>query len=101
MKCYQDLNKECKPRKCNENCFIKDKRKDILNVFKTNNPLDRQTRVNEIALEIYQELSDEILDNVIDLVYEKTKMYPNIRAISIIRDRIKGVKEIWTRKSLN
>jgi len=94
MKCYIDLSVECKPRKCNKNCFIKDKQKGILKVFKSNNPYDRQNRVNEIALDIFQELQDEILDNVIEFVYEKTKSYPNIEAIRIMRDRIKGVKEI-------
>ena len=94
MKCYKDLRKDCIPRKCNENCFIKDKQKGILKVFKSDNPYNRQNRINEIALEIFQELQDEILDNVIDVVYEHTKSYPNIEAIRIMRNRIKGVKEI-------
>jgi len=94
MRCYKDLSVECEPRKCNKNCYIKDKRKGILKVFKSDNPYNRQNRVNEIALEIYQELSDEILNNVVELVYEKTKSYPNMEAIRIIRDRIKGVKEL-------
>lgn len=94
MKCYKDLNVDCKPRKCNLNCFIKDKRKGILKVFKSDNPYDRQNRVNEIALDIFQELQDEILDNVIEFVYDKTKSYPSMITIKIMRDRIKGVKEI-------
>jgi len=94
MKCYKDLSVECKPRKCNQNCFIKDKRKGILKVFKSDNPYDRQNRVNEMVLEMFQDLQDEILDNVIELVYEKTKSYPNIDAIRIMRNIIKGVKEI-------
>jgi len=94
MKCYKELWRECKPRKCNQNCFIKDKQKGILKVFKSDNPCGRQNRVNEIALEIFQDLQDEILDNIIELVYEKTKSYPNIDAIRIMRNIIKGVKEI-------
>lgn len=94
MKCYKDLRVECNPRKCNKNCYIKDKMKGIIDVFKSDNPYDRQKRVNEIALDIFQELQDEILNEVIELVYEKTKSYPNMRAIQIMRNRIRGLKEI-------
>ena len=94
MKCYKDLSRDCNPRKCNQNCFIKDKQKGILKVFNSDNPYNRQNRVNEIALEIFQDLQDEILNNVVELVYEKTKSYPNMHAIRIMRNIIKGVKEI-------
>lgn len=94
MKCYKDLNNECNPRKCDKNCYIKDKRKGIIDIFNSNNPYDRQVRVNEIALEIFQELQDEILNIVIDTVYEETKLYPNIIAIKIMRNIIRGIKEI-------
>lgn len=94
MKCYQDLSVECNPRKCNKNCYIKDKMKGIIGVFKSNNPYDRQKRVNEIALDIFQELQDETLDNVIEFVYGETKSYPNMKAIRIMRNRIRGIKEI-------
>jgi hypothetical protein len=94
MKCFQDLKSECNPRKCSKECYIKDKMKNVLKIFNSDNPHDRQIEVNNIALDTFQLLADELLDEVIELTYNKTKRYPSIEAINIIRNRIKGIKEI-------
>ena len=94
MKCFKDLKRECNPRKCNQVCYIKDKNNDLLHFFNSNKIGERQKQVNNLALDIYQELSHEILDNVVEMVYKKTKMYPNVEVINIIRERIKGINSI-------
>lgn len=94
MKCFKDLKRECNPRKCDKICYIKDKYKGVDGVFESDNAHDRQIEVNCIALDIFQELCNSILDEVVFYVYDETKMYPNIIAISEIRERIQGINSL-------
>jgi hypothetical protein len=94
MKCFKHLERKCNPRKCNEICYIKDKYKGVLDVFHTSDPYNRQIEVNNIALTRFQQLADELLDQVVEMVYNETKMYPSIKAINIIRNRIKGIDSL-------
>jgi len=94
MKCFKNLERECNPRKCNEVCYIKDKYKGVLDVFHTSDPYNRQIEVNNYALKCFQELADALLDEIVENTYNKYKMYPNIKAINIIRNRIKGIDDL-------
>ena len=92
-KCFK-YDKVCNPRKCNQVCYIKDKKNNVLDIFNSNVLGERQKEVNIMAIDYFQELSNSLLDEVVEYVYNKTKMYPNIEAIRIIRKRIGMINEI-------
>lgn len=94
MKCYKDLKRECNVRYCKDTCYIKDKQKNLVNVFNSDNPNDRQKQVNNYMVDLFKQVINETFDVCFELTYEKFKMYPNFQAVYIVRKKINELQQL-------
>lgn len=51
-----------------------------------------QQEINQYFIDLVTSLWDAIIDEGADSCYKRYKLYPNIHAIKMMRDRMKGVR---------